>query len=131
VNLSPSDFEKEVGWVFARLFPVKPQLVGGIGDGGIDLNLYDTSGTLVGIVQAKRYGANKTLKPSFLRELDSCKRRLGVRRAFLVTTAQFSAETRQQAKDMGIDLVDGKLFEEWRAKAGKTKTKTQPGEDGN
>lgn len=122
VNLSPSDFEEEVAWVFARLFSLKPQRVGGKGDGGIDINLYNDRGTLVGIVQAKRYGANKTLNPSFLRELDSCKRRLGVRRAFLVTTAQFSAETRQQAKNMGIDLVDGRLFEEWRAKASKTQS---------
>jgi hypothetical protein len=116
-RLTPTQFEREVAWVFSQLMPVKPQLVGGAGDGGIDIKLYADTGTLVGIVQAKRFNERQALNPSFLRDLDSCKRRLGVRRAFLVTTARYSPAVCEQAKEMGIDLVDGPLFEKWRKQA--------------
>lgn len=117
VMLSPHEFEQEVAWVFSRLFGLKAEVVGKSNDGGIDVKLYDATGTLVAIIQAKRYDENKALNPGFLRELDSCKRRLGVPRAYLVTTARFSADVRQQAQEMHIDLVDGRLFEEWRQNA--------------
>lgn len=114
VLLSPSQFEQEVARVFGRRFGLQAEVVGKSNDGGIDVKLYDAHGTLVAIIQAKRYDEKKTLNPGFLRELDSCKRRMGVPRAYLVTTARFSADVRQQAQEMHIDLVDGRLFEEWR-----------------
>jgi hypothetical protein len=112
-KLSPKEFEREVARVFELLYPVpiNAEVLGGAGDGGIDIKLYDKTGTLLGIIQAKKHDEQKALSPSFLRDLDSCKRRLGVRRAFLVTTARFSVDTSQQAKAMGIDLVDGTTFE--------------------
>ena len=92
-------------------------MVGRSKDGGIDVKLYDSGGTLVGIIQAKHYKEKKALSPSFLRELDSCKQRMGVERAYIVTTAHFSPAFRQQAQKMQIDLVDGAMFEEWRNRA--------------
>ncbi len=113
-SLSPAEFEREVAWVFSKRFGLQAEVVGKANDGGIDVKLYDASNTLVAIIQAKRYDEKKALNPSFLRELDSCKRRMGVPHAYLVTTAHFSADVRQQAQEMHIDLVDGRLFEEWR-----------------
>ncbi len=117
VTLSSAEFEQEVAWVFGTLFKLQAEVVGRANDGGIDVKLYDSGGTLVGIIQAKRYDEKKTLNPSFLRELDSCKRRMGVAHAYLVTTARFSADLRRQAEEMHIDLVDGSTFEEWRQQA--------------
>ncbi len=117
VTLSSSEFEQEVAWVFGSLFGLQAEVVGKSNDGGIDVKLYDPGGTLVAIIQAKRYDEKKALSPSFLRELDSCKRRMGVARAYLVTTAHFSPLMRQQAQEMHIDLVDGSTFEEWRQQA--------------
>ena len=117
ISLSPSEFEQEVAWVFGKLSNLQTEVVGKSNDGGIDVKAYDATGTLAAIIQAKRYDEQKALNPGFLRELDSCKRRMGVARAYLVTTAHFSPEVRQQAEEMHIDLVDGQLFEEWRQNA--------------
>jgi len=117
ISLSPSQFEQEVAWIFSKRFHLQAEVVGKSNDGGIDVKLYDAGASLVAIIQAKRYDENKTLNPGFLRELDSCKRRMGVPRAYLVTTARFSADVRQQAEEMHIDLVDGRLFHEWRQQA--------------
>jgi len=117
IALSPAEFEQEVAWVFGKLSGLQAEVVGKSNDGGIDVKVYDATGTLVAIMQAKRYTEQKALNPGFLRELDSCKRRMGVPRAYLVTTARFSDEVLQQAQEMHIDLVDGQLFEDWRQKA--------------
>ena len=115
--MTAAEFEQEVAWVFGTLFKLQAEVVGRSKDGGIDVKLYDSGGTLAGIIQAKRYDEKKALSPSFLRELDSCKRRMGVARAYLVTTAHFSPSFRQQAQEMQIDLLDGATFEEWRNRA--------------
>jgi len=116
-SLSPAQFEQEVAWVFGHRFGLRSEVVGKANDGGIDVKLYDSAGTLVGIIQAKRYDEHKALNPGFLRELDSCKRRMGVANAYLVTTARFSVAVCQQSQEMGINLVDGQLFESWRQSA--------------
>jgi len=117
-QLSPLEFEKEVALVLEQLRPVKAKLVGGMGDGGIDIELYDLeTQTRRVIVQCKRYAPNKAVPPSELRDLDSCRRRTGVRQALLVTTGRFSDQTRQDAKSWGIDLMDGAKFEEARMAA--------------
>jgi HJR/Mrr/RecB family endonuclease len=107
-SITPRDFEHEVAWVFGTLFALQAEVVGAAGDGGIDINLYDRSGMRVAIVQAKKY--SRTVPPSALRDLDSCRRRTGVRRAFLVTTGKFSKATHQAALGMKIDLVDGEKY---------------------
>lgn len=117
-TLSPSDFENEVAWVLEQLYPVKAKCVGGMGDGGIDIELYDVeSQTRRVIVQCKRYLPNRTVPPSEIRDLDSCRRRTGVRQALLVTTGRFSEQTQNEAKSWGIDLMDGAKFEEARTAA--------------
>ena len=114
VNLTPAEFEQEVAWVLGHRFGLQAEVIGKTNDGGIDVNLYDAAGVRVAIVQAKRYDTSKALNPGFLRELDSCKRRMNVPNAYLVTTAHFSLSVSQQAQQMGIYLIDGQLFESWR-----------------
>ena len=115
-SLTPAQFEQEVAWVFSNWFGLRAEVVGKSNDGGIDVKLFDAGGTLVSIIQAKRYHEDAALNPGFLRELDSVKRRMGVANAYLVTTARFSEGVKLQAQQMQIYLVDGQLFEEWREK---------------
>ena len=115
-SLTPAQFEEEVAWVLGNWFGLRAEVVGRSNDGGIDVKLYDTGGTLISIIQAKRYHENAALNPSFLRDLDSVKRRMGVANAYLVTTARFSEAVQQQAEEMHIYLVDGQLLESWRQK---------------
>lgn len=118
----PKEFEHLVARVFEKLCtaggkPVKAQVVGGAGDQGIDIKLWDSSNMLVGIVQVKRYNPNKTLDPNHLRAFDSVRRRTGVRKAYLVTTARFGAATIAEARDIKINLIDGQLFKQLLNKA--------------
>jgi hypothetical protein len=119
---SPESFEHRVAKVFEVLFhvggkPTRAEVVGGSGDKGIDVKLWDNTGMLVAIVQCKRFNPNSTLNPRYLRELDSARKRLGVRKAYLVTTARFGFATRREADELKIDLVDGDTFEKMAAKA--------------
>lgn len=113
-ELSPADFEREVGWVFCNLYQLRAVICAGSGDGGIDVKLLDNDSHLVGIIQAKRYAPDKALSPAYLRDLYGVKCATGVSRAWLVTTARFSNEVRLQAHHLGIELVDGQRFESLR-----------------
>ncbi|MCC6976539.1 MAG: restriction endonuclease [Anaerolineae bacterium] len=117
-TLSPAEFENEVALVLEQIYPVKAKRTGGMGDGGIDIELYDLeTHTRRVIVQCKRYLPNRAVPPSEVRDLDSCRRRTGVRQALLVTTGRFSEQTQRDAKSWGIDLMDGTKFEEARTSA--------------
>jgi len=108
ISLTPKEFEHEIAFILRTLRPgYRIEVTGGAGDGGIDLTIYDPYGILLGIVQAKRYSPERYVSPSALRDLDSCRRRLGVRHALLVTTATFSQETWDAARAWDIALWDG------------------------
>ncbi len=116
ITIPDEQFQEEVAWVFSSLFPVRGKVE--IRDGGkIHVKLYNDKDVLVGVVQASQDNERRALQPSVLRTLNSYKSKSGVPRAFLVTTACFSDELRQQAKVVRIDLVDGVLLDEWRKRA--------------
>jgi len=111
-ELSPSELEHEVAWLFERLWEMKgnkvrTEVFGSAGDGGIDIKVFDDTGTLIAIVQVKRFKPDIMVAPIYLRDLDSVKRRLGVRSAYLVTTGKFSQETQNLADQWNIKLIDG------------------------
>lgn len=117
-QLSPSALENEIAWVFETLRPAfKAEITGGIGDEGIDVRMYDATGMLKGIIQVKRLQPDAFCKPTHLRDLDSCRRRLGVESALLATTGKFSQKTRKQAEEWRLSLWDGAIVEEYRQRA--------------
>lgn len=117
-QLSPSGLENEIAWIFETLNPShRAEITGGIGDEGIDIKVYDKTGMLKGIVQVKRLQPGAFCKPTHLRNLDSCRRRLGVANALLATTGTFSTKTRDQAKAWNISLWDGEKLGEYRQRA--------------
>jgi hypothetical protein len=122
-SVAPDDFEQEVAWLINVLTRNKAVVVGGSGDGGIDIKVFDRKERLVGIVQCKRYNPDSVLPPGYVRELHSVKLSNGVGTATLVTTARFSDQTRQDAKELGIDLVDGSKLTQLKLKA-RAKLKT-------
>lgn len=105
-SLSPTQFE----YLVAELIEAKgfhPRVVGGRGDGGVDIEVYGQQGTLIGIVQCKRYDPNKALPPTFVRELAAVRYRTGVKKAYLATSTYFSEQTHYEAAQLGIELVSG------------------------
>lgn len=124
------DFEHEVAWLINVLTGQKAIVVGGAGDGGVDIKVFSGE-KLVGIVQCKRYDPEKFLAPMFIRELSACKQRFNVRTAVMVTTAHFTQDTRQEARQYGVKLIDRddlvRMRMEARAKVERLRADRQDG----
>lgn len=125
-ELTPEQLENEIAWTLETVSPnLRAELTGGIGDDGIDAKLYDQSGMLRIIVQVKRLRPDTYCKPTHLRDLDSCRRRLGVAKALLATSGKFSRKTQSQAQEWKITLWDGEMIERRREEAYSKAAKVQ------
>lgn len=123
-RLTPKEFEEEVAGLISVLTGYRTEVVGGIGDGGIDVKVFDQK-RMVGIVQCKRYSPGKYLEPSHIRELYTCKQQNNVSTAYLVTTARFSQASKQLAKQLGIKLMDGDDLERIRLRVREQAAKSK------
>ncbi|MFQ5434125.1 MAG: restriction endonuclease [Anaerolineae bacterium] len=104
--LSPTAFEQYVAGIFRRKgYVVKHR--GRSGDHGVDLELMQTSGKQA-IVQCKRY--RTTIGPEIVRELYGTMIHERVFHAFLVTTADISASSREWAQGKPMTLIDGRTL---------------------
>jgi hypothetical protein len=101
-------FEHQVAWVIHTQTGYRTQVVGGIGDKGVDIKIYNKADRLIGIVQCK--AQEKTLPPAYIHELNSVRQQIGIDQAYLVTQGYFSTQSKQLAHDLGIKLVDGAAF---------------------
>lgn len=114
-RLSPDEFEFQV----ARMIEQKgyrARKIGGRGDGGADIEVFNQQGQRIGIVQCKRYDPNKTLPQGFVRELATTRQMYGVNIAYLATTARFSEDTYDLAEQLSIRLIDGNDLQKFMRK---------------
>ncbi len=102
-NLSPAQFEQYIGHLF-RYKGYLVQVRAGVGDLGVDLELIHPNGRRA-VVQCKRY--QRTISPDVVRDLYGTMIHERVSHAFLVTTGDISAASRQWAKGKPITLIDG------------------------
>lgn len=109
------DFEHEVAGIISAATGNRAEVVGGAKDGGIDIQVFNKAGRLVGIVQCKDY-PNRTVPPAYVRELATVKLRANVGIAYLVTSGKFSPETKRTAEELGIRLLDGDALKRLKAK---------------
>ena len=100
-RLSPRAFEERVAGLF-RSKGFKTLLVGGSGDGGIDIKIWD--GDHFGIVQCKRY--SNRASPAAARELFGAMTHSRAECAFLVCLGGFSPGAYEFAGDKPIVLLD-------------------------
>lgn len=112
-RLSPSQFEYEVARVIYAQTGLETRVVGGSGDGGVDVEVLRNR-RVVGIVQCKRYDPSRTLPPGHIRELYAVKVQRNVSVAYLVTTAAMSTAAHTEAGRLGIRLITGEDFERMR-----------------
>lgn len=108
------EFEHEVARIINAVTKYKAIVVGGSGDGGVDIQLY-AGDKLAGIVECKRYKG--AVPPVYIRAFHTVKLQYGIPHAFIVTTGRFSSATREEAEALGIRLVDGKQLAKMRGKA--------------
>ncbi len=116
-DLTPKGFEKEVAALINRLTGHQTVVTGGGGDGGIDIKVYNQQKRLIGIVQCKRFAANKALPPAYIRDLNTAKHYNHVNIAYLVTTGRFTQKSVKLAKELGIRLIDGAELKRMKRKA--------------
>lgn len=107
-------FEHEVANLFNVATSWRAVVVGGAGDGGVDILLYE-GGAVVGVVQCKLYKG--VVPPLFVRELVTVRNTHKAKIAYLVTTGRFSDATRADADALNIKLVDHERLNELRQKA--------------
>ncbi len=75
---------------------------------GVDISVYRGT-VLVGIVKCVE--RNKPISPLYVRDLAKQKTSIGVSVAYLATPGSFTAETRQEADNLGVRLIDGAALE--------------------
>lgn len=115
-NRHASEFEYEVASLINETTGKRTTVVGGAGDGGVDIKVHDQQGRLVGIVQCKKFAPHKVVSPGYLRELNTVKHQHQVNTAYLVTTGRFSNDSQKLAQQLGIRLIDGQALAEMRTK---------------
>lgn len=115
-KLSPTEFEREIAWLFNMMTPTKALVVGGAGDGGVDIELHK-DGKVVGIVQCKKYDPTRVLQPDHIRAFYATKVQKNISRAYLVTTARVSKQSLKEAEKLGIQVMAGDELNEHYQKA--------------
>ena len=115
-HLTYTEFEHEVAWVVgSEVSGCTTRVIGGSGDKGVDVEMYDSASKLRGVIQVKhRSDAMTAIPPSVIREMDSVKVRSGVELTYIVTNARFSEDSYALARHYGIVLLDGVRFERHR-----------------
>ena len=114
--LTGAEFEHEVAWLFNTLSKYEARVVGGAGDGGVDVEIYN-EGKLVGVAQCKRYDPAKAMGPAPIRELYAVMHQKQVSVGYLFTTARITEQTEQEAGRLGVKLVYGARLMDMRHKA--------------
>jgi hypothetical protein len=101
--LSPAEFERFVAELFASAGYVV-RVVGGSGDGGVDVRVWRDGWT--GVIQCKRYRPDRTLGPAAVRELVGTRAHERASFAWLATTARLSPAAQRLAEDEGVVVLD-------------------------
>ncbi|MAU08219.1 MAG: hypothetical protein CL607_00235 [Anaerolineaceae bacterium] len=122
---TPTEFEHEVAGLIHHISGKRAEVVGGAGDGGIDIKVFSKKNRLVGVVQCKMYSPNRTVNPSAIRDLNTVRHYNHVNIAYLVTTGRFSNTSYELAKELGIQLIDGESLNHIRHRVKQHKPSTE------
>jgi HJR/Mrr/RecB family endonuclease len=112
-----TEFEYEVAGLIHKMTGKRTEVVGGSGDGGVDIKVYEADGRLLGVVQCKNLASNKTVHPTYIRDLNTVRHYHQVKTAYLVSTGRFSEDSQKLAQQLGIKLIDGTALTRLRKKA--------------
>lgn len=106
LELSPTEFEQRVAILLADLGWQKVEVVGGSGDGGVDIRA-ESDGFRY-IVQCKRYRGLVT--PTHVRDLAGALSHEPADRALLITTGHVTDQTRDWIRGKPVYIWDGSLL---------------------
>ncbi|HEY7022668.1 MAG TPA: AAA family ATPase [Ktedonobacterales bacterium] len=135
-RLTPPEYEQFIFYLFERDGLYKPILVGGSGDGGVDLELHSREGAvpqLQGVVQCKRNlldAISVTQVTNFIYAANRSK----AQRRYFFTTSSYTAPARKEARQGDVNLFDNGDVRFWiqdirRREARKAEFTDLPGND--
>jgi len=106
-TMDPSDFEKLIADYFLKRGFVDAKVIGQACDRGVDILATNTEGELE-LIQCKRYREGNNIGSTPIQRVDSYMRSRNAKKAWVVTTSDFTKEGKDEARITHVILVNGK-----------------------
>lgn len=105
-TMDPTEFEHLIADYFKKRGFIKAQVIGRTGDRGVDILVTNSEGELE-LVQCKRYRKNSNIGSAPIQRIDSYMRSRNAKKAWVVTTSDFTKDGIDEANITGVILVNG------------------------
>lgn len=104
--MDPSDFEKLIADYFLKRGFVDTKVIGQACDRGVDILATNTEGELE-LIQCKRYRHGNNIGSTPIQRVDSYMRSRNAKKAWVVTTSDFTKEGKDEGRITHVILVNG------------------------
>ena len=105
-TMDPSDFEKLIADYFVKRGYLNVRVIGRSCDRGVDVLANNPEGELE-LVQCKRYRKGNNIGSTPIQRVDSYMRSRGAKKAWVVTTSDFTQEGYDEARITGVITMNG------------------------
>jgi len=105
-TMEPSDFERLIAEYFKKRNYTNARVIGRSCDRGVDVLATNPNGELE-LIQCKRYRQGNNIGSAPIQRIDSYMRSRGARKAWVVTTSDFTAEGYDEARITGVIIING------------------------
>lgn len=104
--MDPADFERLIADYFLRRGFVHTEVIGHSGDRGVDVLATNMQGELE-LIQCKRYRPGNNIGSTPIQRVDSYMRSRHARRAWVITTSDFTPDGRDEAHITNVIIMNG------------------------
>jgi restriction system protein len=105
-TMDPSDFERLIADYFRRRGYVNARVIGRSCDRGVDVLATNPAGELE-LIQCKRYRFGNNIGSTPIQRVDSYMRSRGAKKAWVITTSDFTTEGYDEARITGVITING------------------------
>lgn len=105
-NMDPTTFEHLIAGYFCKRGFVKAEVIGRSCDRGVDILATNAEGELE-LIQCKRYRKGNNIGSTPIQRVDSYMRSRNAKKAWVVTTSDFTPEGIDEARITGVILING------------------------
>ena len=110
ISYTPDEFEKLIADVFSTL-GMTARTVGGSGDDGIDVKIWDETGKFWAIAQCKRYAIHNKIGASQIRDFAGAYMLSNATKGFFFTTSSFTKHAKRTARGYPwLTIYNGQSF---------------------
>ena len=107
--MDPSDFEKLIADYFLKRGFVDAKVIGQACDRGVDVLATNTEGELE-LIQCKRYREGNNSGSAPIQRVDSYMRSRKAKKAWVITTSDFTKEGKDEARVTHVNIVNGQAL---------------------